>query len=190
MTDVYGSGPWTIPRDASRSFEGSDGETFRRVMLITAATLQSQPRPPGRGCFFCQIRSQKALRKALVRGEEDPVVIWLSESDVPGDAARRAVAACDTNIEFALYMHAPEHAFVARVPLHAPIHDVDGRRISSVRVTNDYGVDHMMSNVFRVCAMCGNKPANLFRCQKCKCVVYCDKHCQKTHWPVHKQVCK
>ena len=189
MTEVYGSGPWTIPRSASRSFEGTDGEIFRRVMLLTAATLQSQPRPSGRGCFFCQIRSQKALRKALVRGEEDPSIIWLSESDVPGDAAKRVIAAYDVNKKFALYMHAPEHGFVALVPLHAPIHDVDGKLISPVRVTNDYGVDNIVSNMFKVCAMCSKKPATLFRCQKCKCVVYCDKGCQKAHWPKHKQVC-
>lgn len=39
-----------------------------------------------------------------------------------------------------------------------------------------------------VCSTCGEeKPAK--KCSKCKVAQYCDRNCQRLHWPVHKKVC-
>lgn len=38
------------------------------------------------------------------------------------------------------------------------------------------------------CSTCGEeKPAK--KCSKCKVVQYCDRNCQRLHWPVHKKEC-
>lgn len=38
------------------------------------------------------------------------------------------------------------------------------------------------------CSSCGEeKPAK--KCSKCKVVQYCDRNCQRLHWPVHKKEC-
>ncbi|KAJ6525299.1 hypothetical protein DFH09DRAFT_174840 [Mycena vulgaris] len=31
---------------------------------------------------------------------------------------------------------------------------------------------------------------SLLKCGKCKTITYCNKECQRAHWPVHKQICK
>lgn len=39
-----------------------------------------------------------------------------------------------------------------------------------------------------VCSTCGEeKPGK--KCSKCKVVQYCDRNCQRLHWPVHKKAC-
>lgn len=39
-----------------------------------------------------------------------------------------------------------------------------------------------------VCSSCGEeKPGK--KCSKCKVVQYCDRNCQRLHWPVHKKAC-
>lgn len=38
------------------------------------------------------------------------------------------------------------------------------------------------------CSSCGEeKPAK--KCSKCKIVQYCDRNCQRLHWPIHKKEC-
>lgn len=34
------------------------------------------------------------------------------------------------------------------------------------------------------------KTKDLFRCSRCRCVVYCGPECQKKHWKAHKPVCQ
>ena len=41
-----------------------------------------------------------------------------------------------------------------------------------------------------LCASCSKLLDNPLRCAKCKSIYYCDKGCQKTHWPTHKPICK
>lgn len=39
-----------------------------------------------------------------------------------------------------------------------------------------------------ICSTCGEeKPAK--KCSKCKVVQYCDRNCQRLHWPIHKKAC-
>lgn len=39
-----------------------------------------------------------------------------------------------------------------------------------------------------ICSTCGEeKPAK--KCSKCKVVQYCDRNCQRLHWPIHKKEC-
>lgn len=188
MTTIHGSGPdWTIHRNASRSFQGPDGEIFRGLVLTLAASLQKQTRPPGRGCYLCQLRSQRALRKAFVRGEEDPMLIWLREADASGEA-ERVIRTYDTDEEFLVLVQAPDHGFIAQVPLHQVIY-ADGKPVQPVRSTVGVDSDSLVSNIFKVCAWCHKGSTKLFRCQRCKCVVYCGKDCQKAHWSEHKKTC-
>jgi hypothetical protein len=42
----------------------------------------------------------------------------------------------------------------------------------------------------KTCAACGTRAAELFKCNGCHSVSYCDKECQRKHWPTHKQACK
>lgn len=41
----------------------------------------------------------------------------------------------------------------------------------------------------RSCATCSATNVPLLQCARCKCVTYCNKHCQKAHWRTHKQSC-
>jgi hypothetical protein len=42
----------------------------------------------------------------------------------------------------------------------------------------------------KACAACGTRATELFKCNGCHTVSYCDKECQKKHWQAHKQACK
>ncbi|KAK5713253.1 hypothetical protein LTR15_011616 [Elasticomyces elasticus] len=42
----------------------------------------------------------------------------------------------------------------------------------------------------KVCGICGTNRGMLFKCGRCKSVMYCSKECQVKHWPLHKDVCK
>ena len=39
------------------------------------------------------------------------------------------------------------------------------------------------------CAVCHASPATLFRCSACKTTIYCNRACQMTGWPAHKEEC-
>jgi len=131
---------WTIPPNASASFQGEDGERFRRLVLVVAATLQTRWRPPGRGCFFTRISSQNALRRAVLR-EEHPMVVWLPEADMPPSQTKNTAASYDLDKEFLYWVMAPKHNFLAHVPTHQPIYEcVGGEAVQPVRVTE--GIDN------------------------------------------------
>jgi len=42
----------------------------------------------------------------------------------------------------------------------------------------------------QVCAACGQQPATLLTCQRCKAAKYCSQACQKADWAVHKKSCR
>ena len=42
----------------------------------------------------------------------------------------------------------------------------------------------------KMCSACETKSDTLMKCRACKCVWYCDKHCQNKHWKEHKKECK
>ncbi|KAK5709123.1 hypothetical protein LTR17_020057 [Elasticomyces elasticus] len=42
----------------------------------------------------------------------------------------------------------------------------------------------------KVCGICGTNRGMLFKCGRCKSVMYCSKECQVKDWPLHKDVCK
>ena len=51
------------------------------------------------------------------------------------------------------------------------------------------------TNVVAALDICGNcltaiDQANILACGRCQKIAYCDRDCQKTHWKVHKLVCK
>lgn len=41
----------------------------------------------------------------------------------------------------------------------------------------------------KACSTCGQECKNLKKCSKCKMAQYCDRSCQKLHWPIHKKFC-
>lgn len=42
----------------------------------------------------------------------------------------------------------------------------------------------------KACSTCGQETKkDLKKCSKCKMAQYCDKCCQKLHWPIHKRFC-
>lgn len=40
------------------------------------------------------------------------------------------------------------------------------------------------------CVLCMKKSPNLKRCASCRSVIYCSVECQRSHWALHKTVCK
>ncbi|KAK5680920.1 hypothetical protein LTS10_006678 [Elasticomyces elasticus] len=44
--------------------------------------------------------------------------------------------------------------------------------------------------IMKVCGICGTNRGMLFKCGRCKSVMYCSKECQVKDWPLHKDVCK
>ena len=51
----------------------------------------------------------------------------------------------------------------------------------------------MITTFEKKCAECGEKRSaktKLQKCSKCNSVRYCSRECQKTHWVIHKAVCK
>ena len=46
------------------------------------------------------------------------------------------------------------------------------------------------NNSMSTCAACGKAGDNLKTCTSCKQVKYCNRDCQKLHWPKHKKECK
>lgn len=42
----------------------------------------------------------------------------------------------------------------------------------------------------KACSACGQESIkDIKKCSKCKMAQYCDKRCQKLHWPIHKKFC-
>lgn len=42
----------------------------------------------------------------------------------------------------------------------------------------------------KACSTCGQETnKDLKKCSKCKMAQYCDKRCQRLHWPIHKKFC-
>lgn len=39
------------------------------------------------------------------------------------------------------------------------------------------------------CGSCNKTTAVMLKCGRCKEVFYCDRNCQRAHWPTHKSVC-
>ena len=51
----------------------------------------------------------------------------------------------------------------------------------------------MITTFEKKCAECGEKRSaktKLQKCSRCNSVRYCSRECQKTHWAIHKAVCK
>ncbi len=51
----------------------------------------------------------------------------------------------------------------------------------------------MITTYEKKCAECGEKRSaktKLQKCSRCNSVRYCSRECQKTHWAIHKAVCK
>lgn len=48
----------------------------------------------------------------------------------------------------------------------------------------------LQSDMERRCSYCCVKSAALLRCGRCRCVMYCNAHCQKQGWKQHKAECK
>jgi len=46
-----------------------------------------------------------------------------------------------------------------------------------------------LNSVVHNCDACG-KPTKGLACTGCKKTYYCDRDCQKAHWPIHRAVCK
>jgi hypothetical protein len=40
------------------------------------------------------------------------------------------------------------------------------------------------------CLHCLQEVEGSLRCSKCRTALYCGKHCQSKHWPVHKNICQ
>ncbi|KAK3859456.1 hypothetical protein Pcinc_034434 [Petrolisthes cinctipes] len=41
----------------------------------------------------------------------------------------------------------------------------------------------------KACSTCGHEEKDLKKCSKCKMAQYCNRCCQKLHWPIHKKFC-
>ncbi len=67
-----------MPRDVSPCFQGTYGQTFRRLMLCMAAALQKMAREPVRGYHMTFIKSSKAV--AL--GKANPMVQFMPEEAI------------------------------------------------------------------------------------------------------------
>jgi hypothetical protein len=56
------------------------------------------------------------------------------------------------------------------------------------------GIEHdsvvLVSVAMQRCQACGNTPARVMFCARCKKAYCCNKACQKQHWPSHKAECK
>ncbi|KAK5732564.1 hypothetical protein LTR17_010379 [Elasticomyces elasticus] len=54
--------------------------------------------------------------------------------------------------------------------------------------------DSAVPPIMKVCGICGSNAqtngGTLFKCGRCKSVLYCSKECQVKDWPLHKAVCK
>jgi hypothetical protein len=59
---------------------------------------------------------------------------------------------------------------------------------SIVTVYNSTGDLAIAQDCGQFCYTCGTEAKHL--CGGCAAVWYCDKECQKSHWPVHKATCK
>ena len=46
------------------------------------------------------------------------------------------------------------------------------------------------SKLMEECNNCWRKSFHLLFCGRCKKTKYCDKNCQRTHWPQHKKSCQ
>lgn len=57
--------------------------------------------------------------------------------------------------------------------------EVDGRLVSVMGGVSEVSV----------CAHCRSSREALLKCGRCKKIKYCDRHCQKAHWRVHKNDC-
>ncbi|XP_045593246.1 ankyrin repeat and MYND domain-containing protein 2 [Procambarus clarkii] len=42
----------------------------------------------------------------------------------------------------------------------------------------------------KACSTCGQEVKNLKKCSNCKMTQYCNRCCQKLHWPIHKKFCE
>ena len=77
-----------------------------------AATLQEIPRREERGCYYCLLRSKKALMDATKAGEEQPIISWMPADIVTAETAKRVIATYDLEKEFVLWVSAPDHSFI------------------------------------------------------------------------------
>ena len=59
-------------------------------------------------------------------------------------------------------------------------------------ISNEPGnmnIDSHSSSSNRNCLYCLQVVQGSSRCSKCRTALYCDRACQKKHWPVHKNIC-
>lgn len=67
-------------------------------------------------------------------------------------------------------------------------YQVEDRQIKGILFKH---VDKILdSRVTKHCAACNQTVKKILNCSRCKLANYCDKNCQRAHWPVHKKVCK
>lgn len=199
MSMVFSSDEqWTIKPGASASFTGPDGESFRKVVLMLAAGVQSYPEiPKQRGAFVSVLESGKEIRGALEVDKADPHMKWMDAdglNKIWGSTGResslRLLHGYDLSSNALLWVCGKDHEFLAQIPLHRMIVDEFGKKVQAPRYSEIRDAGTMASAMTKCCANCFKRMDVRKICGKCHCVKYCSRECQKDHWPEHRKTCQ
>lgn len=186
---------WTIPKDYHPFFAKPHGEVLRQAMINMSSGLQ-------RGAGLDLVKTTRGLCRFAAETSEAlrslssanlkwvPITQMLKTSPY-----MKKVSTYDPERTVLLLGAYRKHEVLVEVPLTRPVcNDLDDVLMRGGTLAR-CGREDIMRTIGalsrgELCGGCGAHSTALKACSRCQKVKYCNQHCQKLHWPDHKQYCK
>lgn len=186
---------WTIPKSYHPFFAKPHGEVLRQAMINMSSGLQH-------GTSLDSVKATRGLCRFAAETSEalrsmgKANLKWVPMTQISKTSPyMKKVSTYDPEHTVLLLGAYRKHEVLVEVPLTRPVcNDLGdilgkgGRRVRCGREDITRTINALSQG--ELCGGCGAHSTALKACSRCKNVRYCNQHCQKLHWPDHKQYCK